>query len=100
MAAANQPAPMTLRVNTRRGAAEPAVQAYLERLAAAGLHARRVGEQAVMLESPCPVNRLPGFESGDVSVQDAAAQRAAPSLLGGWAGSSVAGRAPAGGAPQ
>jgi 16S rRNA (cytosine967-C5)-methyltransferase len=100
MVAANQPAPMTLRVNTRRGAAEPAVQAYLERLAAAGLPARRVGEQAVMLESPCPVNRLPGFDAGDVSVQDAAAQRAAPLLLGGWAGPSVAGRAPAGGAPD
>jgi 16S rRNA (cytosine967-C5)-methyltransferase len=36
----------------------------------------------VVLEQPCPVQRLPGFDTGDVSVQDAAAQRAAPLLLG------------------
>jgi 16S rRNA (cytosine967-C5)-methyltransferase len=34
----------------------------------------------VLLERPLPVERLPGFLDGEVSVQDAAAQRAAPCL--------------------
>lgn len=73
----NQRAPMTLRVNARRGG----VADYLQRLAAAGMAARQVGPQAVELASPVPVQQLPGFEAGDVSVQDLAAQRAAPLLL-------------------
>jgi 16S rRNA (cytosine967-C5)-methyltransferase len=36
----------------------------------------------VVLAQPCPVQQLPGFADGDVSVQDASAQRAAPLLLG------------------
>ena len=36
-----------------------------------------------MLAQPCPVQQLPGFAEGEVSVQDAAAQRAAPLLLDG-----------------
>jgi 16S rRNA (cytosine967-C5)-methyltransferase len=35
---------------------------------------------AVLLETPCPIERLPGFFDGLVSVQDAAAQRAADLL--------------------
>ncbi len=70
--------PMTLRVNARRGDAA----GYVERLAAAGLAAVRIGPHAVQLRTPCPVPSLPGFADGDVSVQDAAAQRAAPLLLG------------------
>jgi 16S rRNA (cytosine967-C5)-methyltransferase len=38
--------------------------------------------QAVLLAEPCPVQQLPGFAEGDVSVQDAAAQRAASLMLG------------------
>jgi 16S rRNA (cytosine967-C5)-methyltransferase len=78
LAAANQHPPMTLRVNLRRGSA----QAYVERLAEAGLSSRVLDAQAVVLALPCPVTRLPGFAQGDVSVQDAAAQRAAPLLIG------------------
>ncbi len=78
LAADQQRAPMTLRVNARRGS----VAGYLERLAAAGLPARAVGGQALTLAEPCPVGRLPGFADGEVSVQDAAAQRAAPLLIG------------------
>jgi 16S rRNA (cytosine967-C5)-methyltransferase len=74
----NQRAPMTLRVNARRGSAA----AYVTRLAAAGLAAEAIGGQAVRLAEPCPVTQLPGFAEGDVSVQDAAAQLAAPLLLG------------------
>jgi 16S rRNA (cytosine967-C5)-methyltransferase len=70
--------PMTLRVNARRaGAAD-----YVARLAQRGIGATAVGGQAVVLDEPCPVQRLPGFAEGDVSVQDAAAQRAAPLLIG------------------
>ena len=76
--AANRRAPMTLRVNARRGDAD----AYVLRLAAAGRAAEPVGSHAVVLAAPCPVADLPGFDAGDVSVQDAAAQLAAPLLLG------------------
>ena len=74
----NQHPPMTLRVNARRGDAA----AYVARLAGHGLAAHVVGPHAVMLARPCPVTQLPGFADGDVSVQDAAAQRAAPLLIG------------------
>jgi 16S rRNA (cytosine967-C5)-methyltransferase len=77
----NEHPPMTLRVNARHGTAS----AYVERLAAAGIAARQVGPlapQAVMLERAMPVTALPGFAQGQVSVQDAAAQLAAPLLVG------------------
>jgi 16S rRNA (cytosine967-C5)-methyltransferase len=75
--AAHRPPPMTLRVNARRSM--PA--AYVERLATLGIAARVVGPQAVVLAEPRPVAQLPGFSDGEVSVQDAAAQLAAPLLL-------------------
>jgi len=74
----NLRAPMTLRVNARRNS----TQAYAARLAQQGMGSRVLGEHAVLLEHPCPVAQLPGFVQGDVSVQDAAAQRAAPLLIG------------------
>jgi 16S rRNA (cytosine967-C5)-methyltransferase len=70
--AGNQPPPMALRVNTRRMTAAD----YLDRLTAAGINARADGE-ALLLEKPVPVDRLPGFADGLVSVQDPGAQRAA-----------------------
>lgn len=78
LAASNQRAPMTLRVNARRCAA----RTYVERLAVEGIGAQVVGPQAVVLARPRPVEQLPGFADGEVSVQDAAAQLAAPLLLG------------------
>lgn len=78
LAANNVRPPLTLRVNARRGTAA----AYAERLAAAGLPAAAHGPQTVALAAPVPVSRLPGFADGEVSVQDAAAQLAAPLLLG------------------
>ena len=78
LAANNQQAPMTLRVNARRSSAS----AYVVRLAANGIASHPVGPQAVQLAQPCAVDRLPGFTEGDVSVQDAAAQLAAPLLIG------------------
>jgi 16S rRNA (cytosine967-C5)-methyltransferase len=75
---------MTLRVNARRGSAA----GYVARLAERGLGAQplttpALGGHAVQLDRACPVSALPGFDDGDVSVQDAAAQRAAPLLGGG-----------------
>ena len=75
---ANRHPPMTLRVNARRSTAS----AYVRRLADQGQSAQILGSHGVVLDEPCPVAQLPGFAEGEVSVQDAAAQRAAPLLLG------------------
>jgi 16S rRNA (cytosine967-C5)-methyltransferase len=73
---ANAHPPLTLRVNRRRST----VDEYIARLTAAGINARRLGGSAVVLERAVPVSRIPGFLEGEVSVQDAAAQRAASYL--------------------
>ena len=73
----NGHAPMTLRVNARKSTPGQ----YLERLRAAGIAASPVGAYGVVLERPRPVHEVPGFDEGIVSVQDAAAQLAAPLLL-------------------
>jgi 16S rRNA (cytosine967-C5)-methyltransferase len=65
--------PFTLRINGRRGD----VAGYLQRLAEAGLTAHQTGPDAVTLDKAVPVHTLPGFDAGDVSVQDAGAQWAA-----------------------
>lgn len=71
--AGNQHPPMTLRVNRRR----IDCAGYLAQLTAEGMEARQVGEEALLLARPVPVDRLPGFADGLVSVQDAGAQLAA-----------------------
>jgi len=76
LAAGNTHPPMCLRVNVRRVAPE----AYYKRLAAEGIVASRLGPAAFLLEKPVPVDRLPGFAQGEVSVQDSGAQRAAELL--------------------
>jgi 16S rRNA (cytosine967-C5)-methyltransferase len=73
VAAQAQPPPLVLRVNTRR----TTVDAYLGRLAGENVDATRVGEHAVWLSAPRPVDQIPGFAQGDVSVQDAGSQLAA-----------------------
>ncbi|MEX0431411.1 16S rRNA (cytosine(967)-C(5))-methyltransferase RsmB [Spiribacter insolitus] len=72
--AQNTRAPMTLRVNRRR----QSVAGYQQRLAEAGLPARTLDgfPDALVLEQPIAVSLLPGFEDGDCSVQDGAAQLA------------------------
>jgi len=98
LAEANRHPPMTLRVNARRSTA----RGYVERLAQHGivaavcdspltgaaraaLAASTAGaglpQHVVQLAQPRNVSQLPGFAEGEVSVQDAAAQRAAPLLL-------------------
>ncbi|HYR05161.1 MAG TPA: 16S rRNA (cytosine(967)-C(5))-methyltransferase RsmB [Gallionella sp.] len=69
----NRHPPMTLRVNRRRGT----TQEYLVRLAQQEIAARLTEPDALLLDKPLPVDRLPGFFDGLVSVQDAGAQYAA-----------------------
>jgi 16S rRNA (cytosine967-C5)-methyltransferase len=71
----NVAGPLWLRVNLARTTRA----AYLERLAAAGLAATAPDDvaSAVCLTEAMPVEALPGFAAGEVSVQDVAAQRAA-----------------------
>jgi 16S rRNA (cytosine967-C5)-methyltransferase len=76
LAVGNATPPLTLRVNARRSD----LAAYLQLLEQHGMAARAIGPHAVRLEQPVPVARIPGFEDGLVSVQDAAAQLAAPLL--------------------
>lgn len=74
----NERPPFALRVNLRRGS----VADYRAQLHAAGLaHTPlRFCDAGLCLEQPVGVERLPGFDAGFVSVQDAAAQLAAPPL--------------------
>jgi 16S rRNA (cytosine967-C5)-methyltransferase len=53
------------------------VSDYAARLAGAGIATRPVGSEGLLMERALPVDRLPGFAEGEVSVQDAGAQRAA-----------------------
>ena len=77
LASSNAHAPMTLRVNAKRLTPTQ----YLERLLNGGVPATLQSDGSIVLARPLPVNQIPGFSDGDVSVQDAAAQLAAPLLL-------------------
>jgi 16S rRNA (cytosine967-C5)-methyltransferase len=74
--AGNTHPPMCLRVNQRRASALE----YQKRLQIEKIVARPLNGPALLLDTPVPVSRLPGFARGDVSVQDAGAQRAATYL--------------------
>ncbi|HEU5284744.1 MAG TPA: 16S rRNA (cytosine(967)-C(5))-methyltransferase RsmB, partial [Burkholderiales bacterium] len=74
--AGNLHPPMSLRVNRRRTEA----RSYLALLAQAGIEAEPNGPVGLLLAKPVPVQVLPGFQEGLVSVQDLAAQCAAPLL--------------------
>ncbi len=68
----NTQAPMTLRVNARRFGRDT----YLEHLEAAGIQGQPTpfAPHGIQLGAPVPVDRLPWFQDGAVSVQDEAAQ--------------------------
>jgi len=74
--AGNAHPPFTLRVNCRRITRD----AYSALLAQHEIAARAVGDWGVNLERALPVEQVPGFSEGLVSVQDAGAQIAAPLL--------------------
>ena len=76
--AMNKPAPVWLRVNTRQCSHEK----YCKALTDAGIHFE-LSEQhpdAVILLDRLPITTLPGYPQGWFSVQDGAAQLAAPLL--------------------
>lgn len=75
----NTQAPMVLRVNKQKST----LAQYQQALAAINSEAFPVGESGLVLRRALPVQALPGFADGVVSVQDAAAQLAAPLLLSG-----------------
>lgn len=77
--AGNAQAPMVLRINQQKGL----VTHYLQALAAIEIIAFIAGPQALVLQRAVPVQVLPGFQNGSVSVQDTSAQLAAPLLLSG-----------------
>ncbi|MDX1693139.1 MAG: 16S rRNA (cytosine(967)-C(5))-methyltransferase RsmB [Ketobacteraceae bacterium] len=75
LAANNEPAPMTLRVNERHQSRDE----FLKLLQSASIPARpgELASTSVQLEQPVDVHDLPGFAEGHCSVQDEAAQLAA-----------------------
>jgi 16S rRNA (cytosine967-C5)-methyltransferase len=74
----NRRPPMAIRVNARRLGRDD----YLAALSKAGIAAQAAPftMQGILLSRPVDVDLLPGFHEGWVSVQDAAAQLAAPLL--------------------
>ncbi len=75
----NAKAPLVLRVNERK---QPSAS-YFRHLFAINLEATAVGRCGAQLAKPHAVTQLPGYAEGWFSVQDAAAQMAAPLLLNG-----------------
>lgn len=70
----NQRAPMTIRVDQQKISQDD----YLIKLQETGLEANKhpLAKDALVLETACDVGKLPGFDQGLVSVQDAAPQLA------------------------
>ncbi len=68
----NQHAPMILRVNQQHNSTDE----YLNKLSLSDISASKIDglDHAILLDTPTDVYQLPGFEQGDVSVQDGAAQ--------------------------
>ena len=71
----NEQPPMVLRVNKRKTTRDN----YLALLADNKINAKAgsLVTSSIVLNSPCPVDQLPGFDDGWVSVQDEASQLAA-----------------------
>ena len=62
--------PLTLRVNIRK----IRVDDYVNILRNAGISVQVVGPKALIIDPPCPVEEIPGFNQGLCSVQDAGSQ--------------------------
>jgi len=76
--AGNQRAPMALRVDLNQRTREQQIEIMREQGIVADIHP--LIASAIVLDKPCPVTKIDGFDSGMVSVQDAAAQIAAELL--------------------
>jgi len=68
--------PMSLRVNQRH----MSVREYQQKLDEQGIASCHPGSSALILDKALPVDKIPGFYDGDVSVQDYGAQLAAELL--------------------
>ena len=69
----NKHPPLTLRINIRK----INLKQYDEKLKSESIDYRVLGDIAVELTQPIPVEKIPGFIAGEVSVQDFGAQLAA-----------------------
>lgn len=76
--AGNQRAPMTLRIDLNQRTRDQQIKILQDQ--SIGVEAHALIDSAILLEKPCPVANIDGFETGVVSVQDAAAQIAAQLL--------------------
>jgi 16S rRNA (cytosine967-C5)-methyltransferase len=74
--AGNQHPPMILRVNPRRTSASE----FCKKLQNHGYASSQLSDNTVMLTKPMPVDKIPGFNEGEVSVQDFGAQFAGYAL--------------------
>lgn len=81
-AAGNSHPPLCLRVNRRRLVAGHRASSadFSAELAQGDIGAQALDATALLLDKPLPVERIPGFREGRVSVQDWGAQRAAALL--------------------
>lgn len=70
-------APLTLRVNLKK----ISVAQYTEKLRQQGIAHQQIAPIAIALSEALPVEKIPGFTTGEVSVQDAGAQWAVDCLL-------------------
>jgi len=84
VAANDERAPMWLRVNRRQGSRDDYLRELSAEAAGGPVATTADGlDAALCLATPRAVSALPGFDDGRVSVQDGAAQLAAPWLLAG-----------------
>ena len=72
----NKHPPLTLRINVRK----INLRQYEEKLKSESIEYRILGDIALELTKPIPVEKIPGFIDGEVSVQDFGAQLAAKLL--------------------
>ena len=76
--AGNQRAPMTLRVDLNQRTRDQQIEIMREQGIESEPHS--LIDSAIVLQKPCPVTQIDGFEAGVISVQDAATQIAAQLL--------------------
>ena len=74
----NMRPPMTLRANERQNSREELLKQL--HVASVGAQPGKFSNTAIYLDQPCPLANLPGFENGQLSVQDEASQLV-PALL-------------------
>lgn len=79
--ASSHSAPLTLRINQKKCTVAHIESALIASELIASDDVQRVADSGLQLARSLPVSRLPGYEQGWFSVQDAAAQLAAPLLL-------------------